>query len=54
MHEIHIPFPYLWLTAGMENRDQRFRQYVRGYLNKSYPDMELVKIEGMTAICRKR
>lgn len=53
-YEIPIPHCYLFITEGMSNRKERFYKYVKGYLKQSYPDLELVDIKGMTAICKRR
>jgi hypothetical protein len=54
MFEINIPDAYLWMTEGSKNRKQQFIKYVTRYIKKSYPELELVEIRGMRAICKKR
>lgn len=51
---VTIPDMYVWMTEGASNRGMFFKSYVEGYLAKSYPELQLVKIEGMTAICERR
>ena len=51
LHEISIPECYLWMTEGADNRKQLFTRYVGGYIEKNYPDLKLISIKGMTAIC---
>ncbi len=53
IYKIPIPQFYIWLTQGYSKRGQMFRSYVKGYLAKSYPDLKLVKIKGMIAICER-
>jgi hypothetical protein len=53
-HEFPIPHDYLWMTAGYENRGSLFKGYVEAYIEKTYPEFRLLKIEGMKAICQKR
>ena len=56
-YEIHIPHCYVWMTKDIPNRVDRvaqFNRYVKGYLAKVHPDMQLVKISKMIAICEKR
>ncbi len=53
-HYIPIPYCYVWMVKPYDNRKTMFKRYVQGYLKKSYPEMTLVKIEGMTAICERR
>jgi hypothetical protein len=52
-YEIPIPQFYLDLTQGYANRGKLFKQYVMGYIKKSYPHMRFVRIEGMNAICER-
>ncbi|WP_170292787.1 hypothetical protein [Metabacillus idriensis] len=53
-YEVPIPYCYLWMTEGVMNRVEVFKGYVIGYLKSSEPDMELIRIEGMKAICKKK
>lgn len=56
-YEFPIPSIYLELTyeyTDREKRKEKFHQYVRGYIEKSYPEFELDTTKGMKAICRKR
>ncbi|SFM44376.1 hypothetical protein SAMN04488054_15121 [Salibacterium qingdaonense] len=53
-YRIPIPGSYVGLTKDCEDRGRLFKQYVQGYINKTYPEMKLLKIEGMTAICEKK
>lgn len=53
-YEIPIPHDYIWITQGYKNRGELFKGYVKAYLQRSYPEMEFIKIEGMKAICKKR
>ncbi|MDQ0299677.1 hypothetical protein J2S78_002097 [Salibacterium salarium] len=52
----YVPIPgfYVGLTEGCEDRGRLFKQYVQGYIKRTYPEMNLIKIEGMTAICERR
>ncbi len=52
-YKIPIPNCYLGLTAGYPNRSKLFKKYVEGYLAKSFPEMRLIRISGMTAICER-
>lgn len=52
--EVTIPQCYVWMTEGLNERGKRFKAYVQGYIKKSYPELEFIKIEGMIAICRKK
>jgi hypothetical protein len=52
--KIDIPPVYLHLTAGYENRGKLFKRYVAGYIARSYPELKLVKIEGLKAFCERR
>lgn len=53
-YKIPIPDCYIWMTEGYENRGRLFKKYVHYYIKKSYPEIELVKIQGMTAICERK
>ncbi|WBL16416.1 hypothetical protein [Sutcliffiella sp. NC1] len=55
-HELKVSIPscYLWLTEGNTNRPELFKRYVNGYVNRYYPDYELVKISGMQAIIKPK
>ncbi|MGR6115744.1 hypothetical protein ACTHHL_04020 [Aeribacillus composti] len=53
-NSVGIPDCYVWLTEGARNRPSIFKRYVKGYLSKVHPELELVRIEGMKAICRKK
>nr|WP_309101694.1 hypothetical protein [Fredinandcohnia onubensis] len=54
--DISIPIPhcYLKMTEGLNERGKLFKGYVQGYINKSYPELEINKIEGMEAICKRK
>lgn len=54
MIKVTIPDIYVWMTEGASNRGALFKSYVECYIAKSRPDLRLVKIEGMTAICEGR
>ena len=51
---VSIPDCYVWLTEGARNRPSLFKRYVIGYLKITHPELELVRIEGMKAVCRKK
>ncbi|WP_157049674.1 hypothetical protein [Thalassobacillus sp. C254] len=53
-YAVTIPYCYVWLTKGYENRGVLFKHYVESYVKRTYPEMELVKIQGMKAIVRRR
>ncbi|SDI18211.1 hypothetical protein SAMN05192534_12419 [Alteribacillus persepolensis] len=53
-YRIPIPSIYVGLTKGSTNRGRLFRKYVQGYLKRTYPDMKLIKTEGMCAVCERR
>ena len=53
-YQIPIPVVYVSLTKGSKDRGRLFKKYVLGYLKRTYPEMRLIKIEGMTAICERR
>jgi hypothetical protein len=55
--KIDIPPVYMHITKDIQDRERRgnlFKRYVIGYLAVSYPELRLIKIEGMKAICEKR
>ncbi|WP_096201919.1 hypothetical protein [Bacillus sp. FJAT-45350] len=52
-YEITIPYCYVWMTEGYENRGQLFKGYVEGYVSRVAPGYRLVKIKGMKAICAR-
>ncbi|GIN67644.1 hypothetical protein J41TS2_30650 [Bacillus sonorensis] len=54
MIKVTIPFCYKWLTEGAPNRAKLFRTYVEGYLRTSEPNLYLVRISGMTALCNRK
>jgi len=54
MYRIPIPVVYVDLTKGSKDRGRLFKKYVHNYLKRTYPEMRLIKIEGMTAICERR
>ena len=54
MMEVTIPHDYLWMTEGYKNRGKLFKQYVEGYIKNNFPDLELEKIVGMKAICKRK
>ncbi|WP_278072074.1 hypothetical protein [Bacillus subtilis] len=54
MIKVSIPFCYKWLAEGAPNRAQLFRAYVEGYLRTNEPDLRLVRISGMTALCERK
>lgn len=53
-HEFPIPHCYLWMTEGYERRGELFKGYVKAYIETTYPEFLLIKIEGMKAICQRR
>ncbi|MCM3651300.1 hypothetical protein [Metabacillus litoralis] len=53
-YEVPIPHCYVWMTQGVPNRAKLFKNYVVDYLKAYEPHLELVKIEGMKAVCRKK
>jgi len=54
MIKVAIPFCYKWMTEGASNRAELFRAYVEGYLRASEPNLYLVRISGMTALCKQK
>ncbi|MGG3642006.1 hypothetical protein ABES38_11610 [Bacillus gobiensis] len=54
LETVPIPYCYVWLTEGYHDRKNLFRQYVQGYIKKNEPDLLFVRIEGLTAICKKK
>ncbi|MGG3571081.1 hypothetical protein ABES80_01075 [Bacillus gobiensis] len=54
LETVPIPYCYVWLTEGYHDRKKLFRAYIQGYLNNNEPGLQLVRIEGMTAICKKK
>jgi len=52
--KIDIPPVYLTLTGDSKDRGKLFKKYVVGYLAVSFPELQLIKIEGMKAICERR
>ncbi|MEH7236780.1 hypothetical protein [Bacillus sp. JJ1562] len=52
--EVTIPQCYVLMTEGMSERGLKFKAYVQGYIKASYPELELVKIDGMKAICKRK
>ncbi|WP_078430459.1 DUF6906 family protein [Alkalihalobacterium alkalinitrilicum] len=53
IYKIPIPQCYIWMSEGYSNRGILFKRYVEGYIAKSFPDMRLIRISGMTAICER-
>ncbi|TES56165.1 hypothetical protein E2L07_05620 [Halalkalibacterium halodurans] len=56
-YHVEIPKLYLWMVDEVEDRSKKellFKRYVKGYLAKSHPEMQLVRISQMTAVCTKR
>lgn len=53
-YKIPIPSCYVWMTQEHANRAVVFKEYVKGYIAKSFPEMQLKRISGMTAICERR
>lgn len=53
-YEVAIPHCYVWMTAGSNNRKALFIKYVEGYISSSFPDLRLVRIQGMKAICERK
>jgi len=51
---VDIPDCYVWMTEGARNRPSLFKRYVIGYLKITHPELELIKIDGMKAVCKKR
>ncbi|PRS09021.1 hypothetical protein C6X95_18500 [Bacillus pumilus] len=54
-HSIRVPIPfcYVWMTEGAPNRSELFRNYVEGYIKRTEPNLQLVRIDGMTALCER-
>jgi hypothetical protein len=52
--KIDIPPAYLHITAGYKNRGKLFKRYVDGYIERSYPELRLIRIEGMKALCERK
>jgi hypothetical protein len=52
--EVEIPHIYLELTKGYSTRGTMFKKYVMSYIKRNYPELTLVKIEGMKAICERK
>jgi hypothetical protein len=52
--KIDIPPVYLHITAGYENRGILFKRYVAAYIAQNYPELRLIRIEGMKAICERK
>ena len=52
--KVTIPFCYVWMTKYHPDRAALFRRYVTGYIAITHPEYELVKIQGMIAICKKK
>ncbi|AVO22609.1 hypothetical protein ACTHHL_12095 [Aeribacillus composti] len=53
-NSVDIPDCYVWLTEGARNRPSLFKRYVIGYLKITHPELELIKIDGMKAVCKKK
>jgi len=53
-YEVTIPHFYVWMTEGYQNRGDMFKGYVKGYIAKTYPGYDLIKIQEMTAIIERR
>lgn len=54
MEAVYIPDCYLWMTEGYHSRSKLFKQYVEGYIRNYNPQLKLIKIDGMKAICERR
>lgn len=50
-YEVPIPPIYLDLTNGYTMRATIFKGYVEGYIKRNYPRLNLIRIDGMKAIC---
>lgn len=53
-YEVAIPECYVWMTKDSKDRAKLFKRYVIGYLAKTHPDLRLVKIKGLVAICERK
>ena len=51
---VNIPSCYVWMTQDSADRAALFRRYVIGYLAVAHPDLQLVRISGMKAICARK
>jgi hypothetical protein len=49
-----IPHIYLDLSKANKDREELFKAYVKGYVARSHPDWEVVRIEGMAAILERK
>ena len=54
VYRLLIPYCYVWMSEHSKNRKELFKRYVQGYIKNYHPEVVLVKIEGMTAICERR
>lgn len=48
-HTITIPHCYKWMAKGNK---KLYLQYVKGYVARSHPDLQPVRIEGHKVICK--
>jgi hypothetical protein len=51
---VPIPSHYVWMTAGYQERAKLFKRYVEDYVKNNFPDLEFIRIAGMTAICQRK
>lgn len=55
--EVIIPHCYIWMTEHIRDRNKRtelFNKYVEGYVKLHNPDLKIVRIEQMKAICERK
>ncbi|MED4172347.1 hypothetical protein P4631_07780 [Halalkalibacterium halodurans] len=56
-YRVAIPDIYLWMVEDIQDRHKKgrtFKRYVSSYLAIAHPDMKLIKIDGMKAVCKKK
>ncbi len=53
IYKFSIPNCYVWMTEGCQNRGEKFKRYVEGYIRNTHHGWRLVRIEGMKAVCEK-
>lgn len=50
--EHKIAFPYMYKTLA--KNEEKYEMYMRGFLKRYHPNMELVRIEKHYVICKKK
>lgn len=52
--EVDILLEHYFLAKDAPNKKEYFTSLVQGYISLYFPELELVAIKGMKAICKKK